>query len=133
MTKYSDNSIEVWYKDGVPLSADNDNSVPKLVFKKDSEMLVADYSDNFTFETAADLIINEVPSNLHCSFAGGCLYTIVSEGLTRTLKDIKNSSIEVCGNTCSLDKEISNSGAAVCRLESLVSSYSVKNYELVQP
>jgi hypothetical protein len=134
VTKNGETEIEVWFKDGVPVSADNDDAQPTLVFKKDSNMVVAAFDQGFTQDTsAADLVINEVPSDLRCSFSGGCIYTIVSRGLTRTLKETENSSIEVCGNTCILDTDISNSGSTRCRLEPMVSRYSVENYDIAEP
>jgi hypothetical protein len=134
VTKNGENEIEVWFKDGVPVSADNDNAQPTLVFKKNSNMFIAAFDKAFTQDTsAADLVINEVPSDLRCSFAGGCIYSIVSPGLTRTLTDTDNSSIEVCGNTCILDTDISNSGSTRCRLEPMVSRYSVETYDISEP
>ena len=134
MTKNSENEIEVWFKDGVPVSVDNDDSRPTLVFKKDSNMYIADFGQGYTQDTsAANLAINEVPSDLRCSFAGGCIYEIVSPGLTKTMKETKNSHIEVCGNECVFDEEISNSGSARCRLEPMVSRYSVDNYAIAKP
>jgi hypothetical protein len=81
MKQYSDTHVEVYFKDGVPVTADDDSEVPKLLFKKDSEMVIAAV-ENLVFDTHHDLDIKDVPSDLRCSFAGGCLYTIVAPGLT---------------------------------------------------
>jgi hypothetical protein len=110
----------------------NDSEIPRLLFKLGSETVVAARDKAFFVAGPAHLRINELPSGMKCSFAGGCDYTIVSPGLKSSLSGIDNSSIEVCGNTCIFDAEQSDAGQSTCHLEPLVSRYSVEKYELAK-
>ena len=67
-----------------------------------------------------------------CSFAGGCELNIEAEGLSSALLADGNY-IEVCGNKCALDTDLSSTGTTVCNLEPLVSTYSVAQYALATP
>ena len=94
-------------------------------------ILVALKSDDFTFFGTATLNINE-QDDVTCSFAGGCQYSIVAQGLTSSLANTPQSSIEVCGNTCLFSADQSDSGQATCVLEPLVTKYSADAYKLVE-
>jgi hypothetical protein len=136
----SDQEVIVEFESGVPVIVgnevvDEDGNVPRprLLFKLGSEAVVAAYADTFAVSGSTDLVLKELPSEMKCSFAGGCDYTIVSPGLKSSLSGIDNSSIEVCGNTCIFDAEQSDAGQSTCHLEPLVSRYSVETYELAKP
>jgi hypothetical protein len=129
----SDREVIVEFESGVPVIVGNDSEMPRLLFKLGSEAVVAAYADTFAVSGSADLVLKELPSEMKCSFAGGCDYTIVSPGLKSSLSGIDNSSIEVCGNTCIFDAEQSDAGQSTCHLEPLVSRYSVETYELAKP
>lgn len=38
----------------------------------------------------------------------------------------------MCGNDCTLDKDLSNASKAVCRLPALATTYSAKTFEIVE-
>jgi hypothetical protein len=130
---YTDTVIEVAFPKGVPVALTADSVNPTLVFEDGTAAYTAEL-DNFVFEYASPVLaITEVPSELKCSFAGGCDYVITAPGLTGALQGTEDSSIEVCGNTCTFDAEKSSAAQATCTLEPLVTKYSVDTYKLAKP
>jgi hypothetical protein len=132
-TSTTDALVEVAFLDGVPVPLNADSVKPTLVFEDSTEAYTASFDGSFVFENAPVLAITDIPTELTCSFAGGCDYTITAPGLAGALEGTEGSSIEVCGNTCMFDAEKSSALQATCTLEPLVSSYSVDNYALAKP
>jgi hypothetical protein len=132
-TTTTDTLVEVAFTDGVPVPLNTDSVEPTLVFEGSTEAYTAAFDGSFVFENAPVLAITDVPSELVCSFAGGCDYIITAPGLAGALEGTEGSSIEVCGNTCVFDAEKSGAGQATCTLEPLVSKYSVDIYALAKP
>ena len=127
---YTDTLIELKFEKGVPVTIANDDEVPKVTFEKGSIVLHAAQSDSFSFEGAKEIVIDEVEADFGCSFAGGCKYTIESEGLAEALDKTKDSNIEVCGNICALDAASSDARQAKCVLEPLITRYSANEFGL---
>ena len=77
---------------------------PTLVFVNtdDDSELVA-YLNDTVIAIENSFSARESTSNLECSFAGGCKYTIKAPGLTSSLQADESSKIEICGNTCQVD------------------------------
>jgi hypothetical protein len=119
----TDNEVIVEFKDGAPVAISDDGAIPQLLFKDETDMVIAMEDTDFSVEGSALLDIKGLPNNFDCSFNGGCYYTIVAPGLSTSLEEFENNSIEVCGNTCNFVD--STSGQATCLLEPLVSRYSV--------
>jgi hypothetical protein len=106
-TSTTDTLVEVAFTDGVPVPLNADSIKPTLVFEDSTEAYTA-YMDGSVFENAPVFAINDIPSELECSFAGGCDYIITAPGLAGALEGTEDSSIEVCGNTCMFDAEKSD-------------------------
>jgi hypothetical protein len=87
----------------------------------------AKFADSLSFEKVQVVISST--SGLECSFAGGCTYTIESEGLYATLIDSAND-IKVCGSPCTVRTDLSDHTNAVCELDKLATTYSVDNYKI---
>jgi hypothetical protein len=116
--------VAQWSTTGIPAST----KMPELHFvHTDGYGYYAKFADDLTFEKVQTVVSST--SALECSFAGGCTYTIESEGLYATLLDSANS-IKVCGSTCAIKTDLSDQTNAVCELDKLATTYSVDNYKI---
>lgn len=129
---YTNEEVVVEFKNGVPLTVTDDNEVPHLHFvitTADYEIVALQETD-FEFAKPSTITINKA-EGIECSFAGGCEYTIISEGLTSALMNNENS-IQVCGNTCIFEESLSDGGQATCILPPLATPYSVDEFSIVK-
>jgi hypothetical protein len=116
--------VAAWTSTGIPAST----IAPVLEFH---------HNDGYSFTAALNEVVvfaftQEVTAStqgLECSFAGGCTYSIESEGLYASLLNSDNQ-IHVCGSTCALREDLSNANYAVCELSKLSTTYSVDNYKI---
>lgn len=90
--------------------------------------MYATFDDSVTFEKT--LSVTATTTDLECSFAGGCTYSVEAEGLYATLLDSENY-ISMCGQLCTLRDDLSSASAAVCELPHLATTYSVDTYTIV--
>ena len=133
----TDTEAVVYFLNGVPLTLEDDKEVPHLHFVwPGNNEVVALHADDFAFARPAVIFTGQVVLNnlsaareVTCSFAGGCDYTIIAEGLRPSLMDTENNRIEVCGNTCELSAEIEE-GRVTCTVAPLVTKYSVDNFAI---
>ena len=116
---------------GIPIA--DSATVPKLIFSstEDGSQLVA-YADAASVELTNPLAVRDSTAGLECSFAGGCQYTVKASGLTASLLGDDQSYIDVCGNNCVLDTDLSDDSQTVCTLAPLVTKYSVQEYKLAE-
>lgn len=116
--------IAAWTSTGIPQSAD----APKLIFThNDGYAFTATLDEAVIYEFTQD--VTGSTSGLECSFAGGCTYSIESDGLYATLLD-RDNSIHVCGSICALREDLSSASFAVCELDKLSTTFSVDNYKI---
>jgi hypothetical protein len=95
----------------------------------DGYSFTATLNDTVTFDFTKDVTAST--QGLECSFAGGCTYSIESDGLYATLLD-RDNQIQVCGSVCALREDLSSASFAVCELDKLSTTYSVDNYKIRQ-
>jgi len=101
-------AVASWTTTGIPAST----QMPILQFTHaDGYGHFAKFADSLTFEKVQTIVSST--SGLECSYAGGCTYTIESEGLYATLLDSANN-IKVCGSTCAVRTDLSDHTNAVC-------------------
>lgn len=78
------------------------------------------------------LSVGSTTDGLVCSFAGGCQFSVVGNGLAGVLQGNTNNKIMVCGNQCDLDVQASSGTQATCLLPMLATSFSANEFKLVQ-
>ena len=78
-------------------------------------------------------VIQSSTQGLVCSFQGGCSYTVGGTGLTSSLLNSEVNSIDVCGNTCVVDEDASDSLFVTCTLPHIVTAYSASEYDVMVP
>jgi len=123
--------VVVAFTHGVPLLFEDDDAVPKLAFTGEDDYEIFALQTGVEMTRPDALTIHE-ENGVQCSFAGGCEYSIVAEGLTSALINTSGSSIEVCGNVCELDATRSNEGRATCMLPPLATRYSVEEFSIAE-
>jgi len=125
----SDSLIYATFDFGVPIS---ENEIyPLLQFALDDSSVVhTAYNVNETLSNP--VVITSSSSGLECSFAGGCLLEITSDGLSSSLFDEENIYITVCENICVFDEDLSTSSVAVCEMPMLKTTYSMTAYNMAE-
>lgn len=123
---------------GTSVSADFAYGVPLSIFPIDAVLQFRLGTDPDTGLIAANTqqIMNapgslNYPSSMDCSFAGGCQIEITAPGLKETLySNPEENYITICGNNCELDVDSSTGSIAYCNVPTLLTDYSVSNFNL---
>lgn len=103
-------AVAAWTTTGVPTAT----TAPTLTFTHtDGYALDATVDSAVVFNVTQD--VTSSTASLECSFAGGCTYSIESDGLYATLLNSANQ-IKLCGTTCALRDDLSSASYAVCEL-----------------
>jgi hypothetical protein len=125
ITINSDTSLTSFWDSGLPLSTLA--LAPVLSF--------TDPSTNYTHwapftSTIANLLPTTIPviSPTLCSFAGGCLLTLPLPGLSSNLLSTSKTSVTVCGRTCQVDRDTSESTNVMCWVPEVPTTYSQREY-----
>jgi hypothetical protein len=126
VTINSDTDATATFTKGVPF--DGVGSKPEVSFVSSSATHFASVSTTLQNMPPTTLTVADV----ECSFAGGCLYSIDSDGLASTLSNSTRAQISVCGQTCEYAAYQSTDSTAKCYLPSLSTKYSVENFSIQQ-
>ena len=78
-----------------------------------------------------ELTISSMTNDLSCSFAGGCLLELTSDGLSSLLDyDSENNFVSICDERCEFVPDRSDSSKAVCELPKMSTVYSNANFKI---
>lgn len=128
----SDSQVTATFTKGVPpLSKD---SIPELKFEttETAKKSLTHYSVISSTVTNA-LAITSTSTDLTCSYAGGCLFKVVSAGLATAMKSNPSTNyIDMCGNNCTYQDADSSSSEIQCKMPSLSTSKSVASFKIQQ-
>ena len=117
-------AVATFLTSGVPAT----QTVPVLKFENAAGyQLFAANDAAITFEKS--ITVTGSSAGVDCSFAGGCQYSINSEGLLGTLKK-KENSVHVCGVKCDVDADASSSSQVTCNVPPLATTHSIDNYKI---
>ena len=134
----SDSSISATYDNGVPI-ADTAASpsvrfVPtsnrrRLVALADADLQLIALPSDITISNT--LSVTDSTSGLSCSYQGGCSYSVTAAGLTASLTGNASNQIDVCGNPCVINNDLSDADQTTCTLPYVSTAYSASTYDIV--
>jgi hypothetical protein len=78
-------------------------AIPELYFQSIADTHNHDWANLNELTITKPLSVTSSTASLSCSYAGGCNYEIVSDGLYALLTD-KENQVDVCGNRCVVDE-----------------------------
>ena len=106
---------------GVPIVAST--TKPELRFKQDDSKVV--YNANMLAEFSNIFALTSTTQGLTCSYAGGCEYEVVANGLATMLKEMPNSNyLSFCEEKCIFDEKSSTASLMKCKLPKVSTLYS---------
>jgi hypothetical protein len=78
-----------------------------------------------------ELAITSTSTDLTCSYAGGCLFKVASQGLATAMKSNPSMNyIDMCGNNCTYQDADSTSSEIQCKMPSLSTSKSIASFKI---
>ena len=123
VTVDSETGLTAVYDLGVPIV--DIEEIPLLTFESDEAVYYA-ISD---FNLSNPLVVAADSSIASCSFGGGCVLEVTSNGLATHLKN-EDAHIEVCGDICEFQESDSSSSVSKCSVPPLSTEYSNENFKI---